>query len=133
MIGLIAALLAIGSAVWDALRYPEISAEATANPLLPFDTYFAVANGSTLFAMRDTQMFCGIDKVELIGGGGFQSFSVTDSKHATIEPGDPASFRCLLGPPGRPQAFNIEPGQVVSAHIFVRVTYRTLFKSREFA
>jgi len=86
MIGLIAALLAIGSAVWDALRYPEISAEATANPLLPFDTYFAVANGSTLFAMRDTQIFCGIDKVELIGGGGFQSFSVTDSKHATIEP-----------------------------------------------
>jgi hypothetical protein len=59
LIGLIAAILALLGAAFDALAPPDISADPTVDSSRPFAFQFIVKNASSLFDMRDAEMFCG--------------------------------------------------------------------------
>jgi hypothetical protein len=132
LLGLIATILVVAGAIYDALRHPDISAAAAADVSQPFAFPFVVKNSSSLFLMSDTQMFCGIGKVVLTGNRTLTGFVVTDGSHrATIAPGnEPANFRCVALGSGPGNVFLVEPNVLVSAHIDLWVKYKTLGFSR---
>jgi hypothetical protein len=127
-VGLIAGLFAIYDAT---LSPPEISAKGDQDTSYPFALPFEVRNNSWFFPMRASQLHCGIDDVIAKEGVRFSSFSVLSGSAATIEPKNEAAFRCvLLGRPGQKNMFAIPQSELLKAHIFLSISYKTLWFPR---
>jgi len=92
----------------------------------PFAFPFKISNRSSVFSMRNAEFFCGIDEVRTRQGGKFSQFSVVDSRRATITQKGSDDFHCILGS----EVFPLSPNAIISAHIFVRVKYNTLWVRR---
>jgi hypothetical protein len=85
---------------------------------------FSVKNESLFFDMRDTEMLCGIHKIQWSGGGGgIMNMVLKDNRQATISPGDNGIFRCSIQLEGGESS----PFNLVEGHISISVTYRTLW------
>jgi hypothetical protein len=95
-IALLAALLAIGAPVWQAFVAPDISIDTMTDSSRPFAFPFIVTNESWLFAMRDTELNCGIYEIKWAGGSGIAGLTLKDSKRATIKPGASGLFTCSI-------------------------------------
>ena len=123
---IIGTVLPLAIAGYNALRPPEISADPIVDPSRPFAFPFTVKNESWVFPMSDTQLLCGIDSIRWRGGGGVEQLTITDTSRATIAPQGAGLFRCVLDIQGGPAS----PFDLVRGHIFVSVTYRTLWFPR---
>jgi hypothetical protein len=121
IIGLFAAVLAVGEPLRQALLAPEISVDSAIVPSKPFAFPFIVKNESWLFAMRRTNLLCGVASVRWRGGGGIEGPTIIDSKRADIAPGNSALFKCSIGMDAAS-----EPGfQLTAGHLSISVTYQT--------
>ena len=118
LVGFVAALLAIWEVYFETV--PEIHAPG-AEYSSPFLLPFSVKNPSRFFAMYDVQWFCGINNIEIQGGGGAKGFSMTEPPITEINPGEIRNFRCRIG---------VESQIVNSASISLRVKFKTLFFER---
>jgi hypothetical protein len=126
LIGLIAAILAIGAFFQQTFVSPEISALGEQDTSAPFDLPFVVKNSSLLFTMRDAKLRCTVDEVMFTNNSGLKSLTLEGNTIA-IEPGGEGEFRCLIGRNG---LINFRNAEVKSAHMFLWVVYRTLGISR---
>jgi hypothetical protein len=126
-LGLIAAILAIGEPIRQALLAPEISVDSAVDLLKPFAVSFSVKNESWLFAMRRANLNCFVDEVSWRGGGEIAGTNILDARRANIAPGDNARFVCSL-------EVNAPAGtefELARGHLRVSVNYRTLLFSRQ--
>ncbi len=123
IIGLTAAVLAIGEPMRQALLSPDISIDPVVDSTHPFAFPFIVRNESWLFAMRRTDLNCGVDEVQWRAGGGMKSITIKDSKRAMIMPGESALFRCSIDlKADRGSGFELTKG-----HLLISVNYYTLW------
>jgi hypothetical protein len=133
-IGAIASIIAVVSLVIDALRQPEISAEPNPDASSPLALPFYVKNQSSLFDMRDTRFRCFVDDLYDAyfppGIPFLHAVIMSPSATATINPGDAAGFRCLIGTEGQPNIIGVQPNAVTGAHLHLYTEYRTLFFNR---
>lgn len=121
---MLSALVAIVGFVQQILLSPDISAESNPDLSAPFALPFNVRNNSILFAMRNAQLYCGIDKVIFNDNSGLLSMSLVGNQ-ATIEPGMDTAFKCLIN-----AIFRFSTNNVVEGHIFLSVHYTMLGISR---
>jgi hypothetical protein len=126
-VGLFAALIAIGGLIYDALRQPEISPHEVMVDQ-PFSLRFSLKNPSIFFSMTRVKVRCGIDVVNLSGGGGFRHFSIqTPETIDIILPGKNIEYNCPID-----RAFKY-PGQTITgASIYILAKYKTLIINRKF-
>jgi hypothetical protein len=128
ILGLVAALLAVGEPVHQALIEPEISATGEPDVSSPFSVPFDIKNRSWLFDMREAQLNCVVAPIITTGHWEMMGFTI-QSRTATIEADTPAAFRCLIGS-GPGNAFG-GAGNICSAHMFLFMTYHTLIFPRK--
>jgi hypothetical protein len=128
LLALIAALIAIGEPVHQALLWPEISAGSDVDVSRPFSLPFNTKNRSWLFDMKDAKLNCIIDKVVLKMGWSLEGLTL-QGRSTTIAANTAGAFRCLIGPE-QGNIFGATPANIVSAHIYLSMTYWTLLFRR---
>src|SRR5262249_39320898 len=87
---------------------------------------FNVRNNSFLFAMRNAELHCIVDRVTFNNGSGVASLTLATRK-ITIEPEAEGAFRCLLGQGG---LIDFGSAGLMAGHIFLAVEYQMLGMSR---
>jgi hypothetical protein len=115
--------------VYDAIHHPEISADSRADTSHPFATPFIVTNKSWLFSLGNAQLNCAVDIIRLKNFEFANGILVGSA--ATIPPNQPFGFRCGIAPGPGFNFFNVEPADVLAAHMHLYVTYKTLWFSRQ--
>jgi hypothetical protein len=96
--GMIAIALALGSAVFDALKEPDIYATENADPSRPFAIPFIVKNNSSIFSLRGTTLWCGIDEIRNIYGGGMSQLAIdVRNSPLDVDPSGQDNFWCKTG------------------------------------
>jgi hypothetical protein len=124
ILGVIAAVLAIGEPIHQAFVEPDISFDGNVDISSPFSALFSVNNRSWLFAMNGAALNCVFESV-IAGRVTFDNV-VFVGRQATIKPGNDGAFRCLLGSSSN-ELVRITPANLTSAHIFLSMTYTILW------
>ena len=125
-LGLIAALIAVGAPIHDALQKPAIHVHAGA-VADPFELAFSLHNPSWLFPMKDTQFVCVDKKVILAGNNQFLNNNFEQSNLSVdIGPGRTIEYTCpfnhMIGHAGMP---------TLLAQIAIDTTFKTLGITRK--
>ena len=123
LIGLIAAVVGLLQAAYDAWRSPDVNLIGSPIGSKLFEYPFAVKNNSVLFDMKDAQILCGIKDITTAQKGGLFDLSIADAIKVTIAPEEIVNYRCSVG---------AEAHNITSGHIDIWVKYRTLFFPRTF-
>jgi hypothetical protein len=128
VVGAIASVLAIAGAIYDVMRGPDILSDSQPDVSSPFALPFYVSNNSFILRITKARMYCDIDILQ----ANFSIIGVTlmGDPEADIPRRDTVGFRCPLGRHGQ-NIFKMQPNTRKIAHIFLRVTYRTLYIKRE--
>jgi len=124
-------LVGVAGLALDAIREPSISFEGEADVSSPLSSPFTVTNKSSWFSMKNVIFICRIGSLKSKGGASVTNgYLITDTID-NVEAGDDVSFRCRAGTGvNGAKEFLKLPDNVISAHIFVRLQYRTLWFSR---
>jgi hypothetical protein len=128
-------VLTLVGGVWhfyrDAILEPSISFEGEADVSSPLASPFTIVNRSSWFPIRSPLLVCQIERLKGKIVGEITNSVITDQAGDAIEPDSSASFRCKVGTGANDakEAVTI-PNAIASAHIFVRLSYKTLWFQR---
>ena len=117
LIGLVAALIAVGTPIWQAFVDPDVNI-SEAGAILPFATPIQITNRSFIFTMYMTSLRCGVQNVSWRGGGGISGIGFSfPAVSTTIKPGKQANLQCRID--------NARADTLDSADVFVGIEYYT--------
>jgi hypothetical protein len=114
----------------DSSREPAISFEGVADTSWPLASPFTVTNRSSFFSMYDVKTHCSISNYFTAKGSKIDDVTLTGQTVSIIQPGQPASFRCLVGGYGTNALYSIDPNPT-AAHVLINVEYETLWFTRQ--
>jgi len=118
-LGLLAALIAVGTSARDAFREPEIHAHAGA-VLSPFELHFSLHNPSWILWMKEMDIHCSDKNIIFSNGTRLANNIVSQNLSINLPPGKTVEYTCPIS-----RAIVVSGAQIVVAQVAISADFKT--------